>query len=74
MKEVNILDCTIRDGGYYNNWNFDIHSVRSYLNQIYKTKIKVVEIGFNFFNEKKNYGPFALSKKVCLNQCLNLTI
>ena len=73
MKEVNILDCTIRDGGYYNNWNFDIHSVRSYLNQIYKTKIKVVEIGFNFFNEKK-IGPFALSKKVCLNQCLNLTI
>lgn len=66
MKPVNILDCTIRDGGYYNNWNFDIHSVKSYLNQIYKTKIKVVEIGFNFFNKKKNYGPFALSKKSLL--------
>ena len=23
-KKVNILDCTFRDGGYYNNWDFDL--------------------------------------------------
>ena len=22
MKNIKILDCTLRDGGYYNNWNF----------------------------------------------------
>ena len=22
-KDIKILDCTLRDGGYYNNWNFE---------------------------------------------------
>ena len=22
-NNLNILDCTFRDGGHYNNWNFD---------------------------------------------------
>ena len=22
MKNLNIVDCTLRDGGYYNNWKF----------------------------------------------------
>ena len=22
MKNLTILDCTLRDGGYYNDWNF----------------------------------------------------
>lgn len=22
MKEITLLDCTLRDGGYVNNWNF----------------------------------------------------
>jgi len=27
-KTIKILDCTIRDGGYLNNWNFDKKTVR----------------------------------------------
>ena len=40
-SEFNILDCTLRDGGYYNNWNFEKELVNDYLNAInksYKTK------------------------------------
>lgn len=60
MKEINLLDCTIRDGGYYNNWKFNVRDVKNYLNQIYETKTKVIEIGFNFFDTKnKDYGEFA---------------
>ena len=22
-NKINLLDCTLRDGGYYNNWFFD---------------------------------------------------
>ena len=22
LKKINLLDCTLRDGGYYNNWDF----------------------------------------------------
>ena len=41
-----ILDCTLRDGGYYNNWNFSIELINKYtpINLIskinWRTKIK----------------------------------
>ena len=25
---MKILDCTLRDGGYYNNWNFDLEIIK----------------------------------------------
>ncbi|SVE17491.1 uncharacterized protein METZ01_LOCUS470345, partial [marine metagenome] len=28
---LQILDCTLRDGGYYNNWRFQDTLVRNYL-------------------------------------------
>ena len=24
MKKITLLDCTLRDGGYYNNWDLDL--------------------------------------------------
>ena len=26
-NKIKILDCTLRDGGYYNNWDFDYEVV-----------------------------------------------
>ena len=46
------LDCTLRDGGYYNNWDFSKKFIQNYLNYISKTNISYVELGFRF-NEKK---------------------
>jgi 4-hydroxy 2-oxovalerate aldolase len=45
-KNLNILDCTLRDGGYYNNWNFSKKLLNEYINSISKTDIKNIEIGF----------------------------
>ena len=28
---LNIIDCTFRDGGYYNNWRFDISLIKKYI-------------------------------------------
>ena len=74
MKNPNlkILDCTLRDGGYYNNWNFDIKNAYKYLKSSYSANIDIIEIGFKFFEKNKNYGSFAFvdSKKDCNNdQC-----
>jgi len=30
-QNFNVLDCTLRDGGYYNKWNFSNSFVRNYL-------------------------------------------
>lgn len=31
MTQVNLLDCMLRDGGYYSNWDFPIDVVSDYL-------------------------------------------
>lgn len=46
-----ILDCTLRDGGYYNKWNFSLNFANKYNAIIKKAKIDIVEIGFRKKNE-----------------------
>ena len=41
-----VLDCTLRDGGYYNNWDFSPDLVQRYLNAITQSDVEIVEIGF----------------------------
>lgn len=58
-KNVKILDCTFRDGGYYTNWNFDHKIVNDYL-KLYETGISdIVEIGLRTINSPSYLGPFA---------------
>ena len=28
VKGINILDCTLRDGGYINNWEFGLENIK----------------------------------------------
>lgn len=43
---VNILDCTLRDGGYYNNWDFSLDLIQRYLDAIGDAAISHCELGF----------------------------
>ena len=43
---VNLLDCTLRDGGYYNNWDFESDVVDRYLRSMELASVDVIEIGF----------------------------
>ena len=60
-RNIKLLDCTLRDGGYYNNWKFSINDANRYLKQVYSSGIDVVEVGFNFFEKNLNYGKFAFT-------------
>ena len=62
-KNLKLLDCTLRDGGYYNNWKFKIKDANKYLKQIYRAGVDVVEVGFNFFDKNSKYGKFAYANK-----------
>ena len=44
MKK-NILDCTLRDGGYVNNWAFDTHTACRIMDRLYQSGIRCIEIG-----------------------------
>lgn len=43
---MELLDCTLRDGGYYNNWDFTLDEVVSYLDLMRAFPVSVIEIGF----------------------------
>jgi 4-hydroxy 2-oxovalerate aldolase len=55
-KRLSLLDCTLRDGGYYNNWNFSTNLVDKYLLAISKLPVDIVEVGYISINKKDNYG------------------
>ncbi len=64
---LNILDCTLRDGGYYNNWNFDSDLVANYLRAMEECSVSYVELGFRFNTSDKSFGPFGSTTEDFLN-------
>lgn len=58
-NKIKILDCTLRDGGYYTNWHFDPLLVDSYLQAMEDANVDYVEIGFRMHDDGNQSGPFA---------------
>ena len=65
-NKINLLDCTLRDGGYYNNWFFKNELINEYLRVMDLIKIDYVEIGFRFLDKVKTKGPCAYSEEIFL--------
>ena len=51
---MEILDCTLRDGGYYTNWDFDQKLTNDYFKLIKSLPIEIIEIGYRGNTSKKN--------------------
>jgi 4-hydroxy 2-oxovalerate aldolase len=43
---MKILDCTLRDGGYYTNWDFAPDLVSSYIEGVNALPVVIIEIGY----------------------------
>lgn len=55
MNHIKILDCTLRDGGYINDWKFKDSHIIKILKALNKSDIDIVECGYlNSKNGKKN--------------------
>ena len=46
MCKVKLLDCTLRDGGYLNDWRFGEDDIKYTIEHLVKAKMDIVEIGF----------------------------
>ena len=68
MKNLKILDCTLRDGGYYTNWNYDKNLVDDYLNCMNDLNIDFVEIGLKGSPKEKGLGLFAHCEEKLINK------
>ena len=43
---IKLLDCTLRDGGYYTNWNFDTRFVKELISTLDLSGVDVIELGY----------------------------
>lgn len=43
---MKLLDCTLRDGGYYTNWNFNTDLVQDLISSLDLAKIEYIELGY----------------------------
>ena len=46
MSKIKVLDCTLRDGGYVNNWDFGVKNIAKMIDKLSEAKIDIVECGF----------------------------
>lgn len=46
MSDIRLLDCTLRDGGYVNDWNFGHDNLVSIFERLVDANMDIIEIGF----------------------------
>ena len=46
MRNVYLLDCTLRDGGYVNDWQFGAETIKGFGKKIAQTGVEYYEVGF----------------------------
>ncbi len=61
------IDCTLRDGGYYNHWDFSFEFVRNYLLALSVAEINYVELGFRSLKNQGFKGAYAFCNDDFLN-------
>lgn len=67
MKTIHMLDCTLRDGGYYCSWDFSKDLVFDYLEAIDVLGVDLVELGFRSAENSGFKGGFAYTTDDFLN-------
>ncbi len=55
---MKFLDCTLRDGGYYTNWDFDSSLVDIYLAAVNQLPIDYIEVGYRNMPQDEYMGEY----------------
>jgi 4-hydroxy 2-oxovalerate aldolase len=53
MSSPLLLDCTLRDGGFVNDWNFGFGSIKSIISRLDYAGLDIIEVGF--IDERRSY-------------------
>lgn len=70
LMQIKLIDCTLRDGGYYNDWYFPDTIAKKHVECAIASKIDYLEIGFRFLEQKK-LGPYAKISNKKIQQILS---
>jgi len=74
-ENISLLDCTLRDGGYVNDWSFGNGKMMSVLGRLNESGVEIVEIGFlderQPFNIDRTIQPDTKSMSKAFSKILN---
>ena len=70
---MKILDCTLRDGGYYTNWDFDKDIVKTYFDSFNSLPVEYLEIGYRSNPLKGYLGEYFYCPDYVLQQAKQMT-
>ena len=59
MRNIKLLDCTLRDGGYVNDWEFGHENLCSIFERVADAGVDVIEVGF--IDERR---PFDINRSI----------
>ena len=70
---MKLLDCTLRDGGYYTNWDFDKSVVNTYLESCNHLPIDYLEVGYRSLPMGDYLGEYFYCPIDTLKQLKNIS-
>jgi len=59
MGKISLLDCTLRDGGYVNDWKFGHDNLVSIFERLVDSNVDIIEVGF--LDERR---PFDIDRSI----------
>lgn len=59
MGDIKLLDCTLRDGGYVNDWEFGHDNMINILERLVSAGVDIIEVGF--LDERR---PFDINRSI----------
>lgn len=68
MKDVKLLDCTLRDGGYINDWNFGHSTMVSIYKRLDESGVDFIEVGFLDDRREFDLNKSIQPKTECYNK------
>ena len=71
MKKYKILDCTLRDGGYYTDWKFDTKLVRQLVKSLDNNGIDIIELGYK---SPIKGGPYRKCNDGFISSVINFSV
>lgn len=54
-NEIKLVDCTLRDGGYVNDWEFGHSTIICVFDRLVRAGVEIIEIGF--LDDRRVYDP-----------------
>lgn len=59
MRNIQLLDCTLRDGGYINDWDFGHNKIINIYERVISSNVDIIEVGF--IDERR---PFDINRSI----------